>query len=554
MAVLNKRAVVSAIEMYGVSAIRLPMVLGESFDQLIQSLFANSEQGFFYDPNDLSTMYQDSAGTVPVTGAGQPVGLILDKSKGLVLSNELVTNGGFSAGSAGWTVVGNDATHIITFANGTMRYQSDTVTPVLAVQQFNTLTVGKWYEVTITISNYVSGALKSDGLGGLIFPSSTGTYKLRAIATSTTFNLLRHTPNVDITIDSVSVKELPGNHAYQTTSASRPILQQSPILGNELVTNGDFATNDFTGWAHPDTAPSITTVADQQVTMTAAANATLVLARLRQSLAVSSGEYVVSLDVKSITGTLQVNLALGNTTSGDSTYATLLLNRVGKFEQKITVSSGTLGLAFTAGNVYGGTIVIDDISVKRVTSYRTDQNYLLFDGTDDFLVTNSIDFTSTDKVSLFAGVRKLLSTSSVLIELSNTIANTGTFSIQAPRLGDSYGVSVRGTTINAVDFYTYTSPLSNVISVKTSTLAVNSNQAVNVKINGAAVAGVANSSATSTGNYGNYPLYIGRRGGTSLPFTGHIYSLIGVARLATDSETAAIEKELAKRTGVTLNV
>ena len=52
----------------------------QSFSQLIKKLFANGEQGFYYDPNDLSTMYQDAAGTVPVTGAGQPVGLIRDKS------------------------------------------------------------------------------------------------------------------------------------------------------------------------------------------------------------------------------------------------------------------------------------------------------------------------------------------------------------------------------------------------------------------------------------------------------------------------------------------
>ena len=52
----------------------------KTFDQLIQSLFANNEQGFFYDPNDLSTMYQDAAGTVPVPAAGQHVGRVLDKS------------------------------------------------------------------------------------------------------------------------------------------------------------------------------------------------------------------------------------------------------------------------------------------------------------------------------------------------------------------------------------------------------------------------------------------------------------------------------------------
>ena len=44
------------------------------------SLFANGEQGAWYDPSDLSSLSQDAAGTVPVTAAEQPVGRILDKS------------------------------------------------------------------------------------------------------------------------------------------------------------------------------------------------------------------------------------------------------------------------------------------------------------------------------------------------------------------------------------------------------------------------------------------------------------------------------------------
>ena len=51
-----------------------------TFNQFMKDLFANNEQGFFYDPNDLSTMFQDAAETVPVTAVGQPVGLIRDKS------------------------------------------------------------------------------------------------------------------------------------------------------------------------------------------------------------------------------------------------------------------------------------------------------------------------------------------------------------------------------------------------------------------------------------------------------------------------------------------
>lgn len=43
-------------------------------------LFLNGEQGSWYDPSDLSTLFQDSAGTTPVTTDGDPVGLMLDKS------------------------------------------------------------------------------------------------------------------------------------------------------------------------------------------------------------------------------------------------------------------------------------------------------------------------------------------------------------------------------------------------------------------------------------------------------------------------------------------
>lgn len=45
-----------------------------------QALFAIGQQGAWYDPSDLSTLFQDAAGTIPVTGTGQPVGLMLDKS------------------------------------------------------------------------------------------------------------------------------------------------------------------------------------------------------------------------------------------------------------------------------------------------------------------------------------------------------------------------------------------------------------------------------------------------------------------------------------------
>jgi hypothetical protein len=44
------------------------------------SLFASGEKGVWFDPTDISTLFQDAAGTQPVTAYGQKVGKILDKS------------------------------------------------------------------------------------------------------------------------------------------------------------------------------------------------------------------------------------------------------------------------------------------------------------------------------------------------------------------------------------------------------------------------------------------------------------------------------------------
>ena len=43
-------------------------------------LFQASEAGGWYDPSDLSTLWQDAAGTTPVTADGDPVGKMEDKS------------------------------------------------------------------------------------------------------------------------------------------------------------------------------------------------------------------------------------------------------------------------------------------------------------------------------------------------------------------------------------------------------------------------------------------------------------------------------------------
>ena len=374
----------------------------------VKELFKNGEQGFFYDPNDLSTMYQDAVGTVPVTGVGQPVGLILDKSKGLVLGNDLVVNGGFDS-TNNWVL---STGHSI--AAGKLSFDN-TSAAVKTVQKFVT---GCFYEIEVSIESITSGRLRAVFSGSAVgYVTTAGVHKFRCLAS------LSGDPYVYLgtggvlltaTIDYVKVRQIEGNHAYQTTSASRPILRKNAVTG----------------------------------------------------------------------------------------------------------------------------------------AY-----YLEFDGSDDFLRTNNINFTGTDKVNLFAGVRKLSDNAQIVAELSEiSNFNDGAFYFAAgtDSGGIGYTSMARGTAFispsQIAGSFTHLAPDTAVLSVKHDI----SNSLSGIRRNG--VAGTDGTGDKGTGNFDNYPLYIGRRGGTSIPFNGHIYSLIGVGRLTSGNETADVEKELAKRTGVTLNV
>lgn len=57
--------------------LKLPVV--PVIDPIIE-LFNEEPEGAFYDFNDLSTLFQDSEGLIPVTAVGQTVGKVLDKS------------------------------------------------------------------------------------------------------------------------------------------------------------------------------------------------------------------------------------------------------------------------------------------------------------------------------------------------------------------------------------------------------------------------------------------------------------------------------------------
>ena len=215
----------------------------KNLTQIIKSIFANNEQGFAYDPNDLSTMYRDAAGIVAVTA----VGLMLDKSKGLSLGFERVTNGNFS-GATNW--IGTNSSDAVV-SNGFLNFiRASAANP--NVSQGDVFEPNKSYKVSFRVANYVSGfvylvayssipaeivstvQVSTNGVYTTTIkcpPKATGSLGIRVGSAST------------LSITDISVKELAGNHAYQTASARRPILRDAPrridfdTVDDKLITN-----------------------------------------------------------------------------------------------------------------------------------------------------------------------------------------------------------------------------------------------------------------------------------------------------------------------------
>jgi len=177
--------------------------------------------------------------------------------------------------------------------------------------------------------------------------------------------------------------------------------------------------------------------------------------------------------------------------------------------------------------------------------------YLAANGTNTWMQTNSIDFTATDKVTVFAGVRKLSDAATgFFAELSPSgTENNGAFVIVAPSTdgANSYRFVSRGTEVaNAGTGVFVAAPDSSVLTGYGNISA----DTCLLRRNGVLVESVTTNQGT--GNYGNHALYLFRRGGTIYPFNGNFYGLVIRGALTSDAQIASMERWLAPKTGVTI--
>ena len=129
------------------------------------------DNGAWFDPSDMSTMFQDATGTTPVTAVEQPVGLILDKSGN-----------------------GNHATQSVTASRPVLSARKNLLlaTDVLSTQSVTTLAVkyclSFWGTGSITLSGTSTGVLIGTGVNNRVWIEFTPTAGTLTLTVSGTVN------------------------------------------------------------------------------------------------------------------------------------------------------------------------------------------------------------------------------------------------------------------------------------------------------------------------------------------------------------------------------
>jgi hypothetical protein len=407
--------------------------------------------------------------------------------------------------------------------------------------------------------------------------------------------------NTVATVDNISVREIPGNHAT-STGTKRPKLaaRYNLLTYTEQFDHAIWTKNNVTVTANTVVAPNGATTADSLIE-----DGTNDVHRISQTAAVTSGAaytifvYVRKANVRyfQLVGSSPTFFPTGNgawfdldtgiASPGTSTAATMTAVGNGWYLCSITmtaVGTGTSSFFFnpsdnnsspTYQGVNGRTSVylwgadlrpasqatgLIGPTYQRVVDAATYDTagflpYLQFDGIDDSMSTNSIDFSAGDKMTVWAGVRKLSdATTGTVFETSATYSgNNGSFALFSAYAANTHAVTARGSTGNGEAVVsTFTAPITNVVSGSIN-LALNIVSSVlNVRVNGVVPSTAYTptpSSAMGVGNFGNYSLFIGQRNNTNFPFNGWLSSLIIRGAQSTDSQISATESWVNGRTG-----
>lgn len=528
-------------------------------------------------------LFQDAAGTLPAYMPGQgvvdsPVGLILDRRFSLARGTERFADGPVA-------FVGESSR----ISAGVYRCYSSAGAYSLVNFQ-GSLTVGNWYELRFTVDS-----IAAVGSGIVLEGTSAQSSSLVFLTTGQKTIIIQAAQGyvgvkragavaTDFQISNVSIRELKGNHAYQTTTASRPTLSAR----FNLLTNTNFAGAAVgtpgtppTGWGGNFNTASITAITPIGNDYAIQISATAQRLFFGQAFpAAANVTYSLSCLVVENSG-LPMEQILGFTAMPSGATLQWLLNGVvvngsttipapgARIELRLIngATAGTPSARVGIGAAVNATGVVSvaqpDVRVtgdsvgnppyQRVVDANTYDTagfplHLRPDGVDDGMSISSIDLSAYDSLFVCIAARKTSdSAAAMLMELSAAApSNPGSFSIAAPESAAvaEWKVRMRGATASGAVASAVAAPDSAVISA---TIELNAPRLV-MRRNG--VQQGFNSSAIGAGNFGAYPLYLFRRAGSSLPFSGKFFGALLRAGATNDGKIAKVEKYLNQKAKV----
>jgi hypothetical protein len=193
-------------------------------------------------------------------------------------------------------------------------------------------------------------------------------------------------------------------------------------------------------------------------------------------------------------------------------------------------------------------------SVTSSTVYDTVgfPQYLKYNGSNSSLSTAGINFTATAQMSAFSGVRKFNTTVGCLYESSNnSLGNAGAFAIFVDDpIAAVYEIAAKQSVqYLARTSANFSSPITNTLTQIIDFSVVAASAAATLRVNSALQSMTQTSGGNmGSGNFGNYPLYFGARGGTSLYFNGQEYQTIIVGKTLTATEISNTETYVNSKT------
>lgn len=173
---------------------------------------------------------------------------------------------------------------------------------------------------------------------------------------------------------------------------------------------------------------------------------------------------------------------------------------------------------------------------------------LVFDGVGTFMSVANFDMSSTREVFISCGINSISTSSNILAELSTSAStNVGSFAL-FPTTGIAGQIGFRSYgTSAAIPVGDGNPPPYKAVISATSNMAT---PLATLRKDGSVIG--TSAASQGAGSYGNYPLFIGRRAGTTSPFSGALYGLIIVGKVPNASDLSNTEKWLADKAGVTL--